>query len=303
VATHTDESWLFNGMYLGTPEWNVTTFGGSRQDLPLLRGQNYTIAYRNGQMWRQKQYDQRTISLAMWTAGINSVTEQPSADQALDFTSNFYFLRRLFSQQGVGGSQLGSLTRKWREYVNGTPTLLTATALGEVAGNMSPTMSGRTRADFTVDLLLADPYFYGPAVTTPAVNLNLVNGTTVHNPGDAVIGYGQEQGNGGVPFKITLAGPLKNPTLTNVTAGVSVTLNATIPSGTTITLNVLAYTAFDQTGKSWLGSVTHKGARPWMVLVPATQANPTGSQTLALSSTGGSDSGSVTSIQFSPGYL
>jgi hypothetical protein len=297
----TTEYWSFNGSTLNSQWWNITTFGGSRQDLPLLRGQNYAIAYRAGQMWRQKMFDQRTVSLAMWTAGINQTTGIPSANQPLDFTTNFYQMRRLFTQQGVGGSLLGSLTRRWQEYVNGVSTLVTATALAEIAGNMSPTMSGRTRADFTVDLLLADPYFYGPAVTAGPIVLGTPYVLT--NYGDAVIGYGQAQGNGGVPFKITLVGPLTNPTLTNVAAGVSWTLNTTIPSGTTVTLDVLAYTAFDQAGNSYLGNMTHKGARPWMVLMPTTATNPTGSQTLILTSTGAGDSGSVTSLVFQPGYL
>lgn len=297
----TVEYWDWNGVTLNSPYWNITTFGGSRQDLPLLRGQNYAIAYRTGQMWRQKMFDQRTVSLAMWTAGINQTTQIPSANQSLDFTTNFYNLRTLFAGQGVGGSLLGKLTRRWQEYVAGVPTLLTAAAYAEIAGNMSPTMSGRTRADFTVDLLLADPYFYGPVVTSP-----LVIGTpyTLYNPGDAVIGYGQSAGTGGVPFKITLTGPLTNPTLTNTTAGVSCTLNATIPSGTVVTLDVLAYTAIDQSGNAtWLGNMSHKGARPWMVLVPVSlPSNTLGAQTMTLTTTSGSDTGSA-SLSWQPGYL
>lgn len=294
----TTEYWSWNGTVLNSQWWNITSFGGSRQDLPLLRGQNYTIAYRNGQMWRPKNFDQRTVSLAMWTAGVNQTTGQPSTNQSLDFTSNFYNLRQMFAAQGVLGSQLGQLTRRWYEYVNGFPALLTATAMAELAGNMSPTMSGRTRADFTVDFLLADPFFYGSVVS-----LALPLGNTVaYNAGDAVVGFGQAQGNGGVPFQITLIGPLTNPTLTNVTANVSVTVGATISAGNTLTLDVAQYTALDQNQTSYLGSVTHTGARAWMALLGCTPQNPTGAQMLVLSSTGAGDTGSGT-ITWQPGYL
>jgi hypothetical protein len=302
----TIEYWDWNGTILNSPYWNITTFGGSRQDLPLLRGQNYVIAYRSGQMWRQKMCDQRTVSMAMWTAGINQSTGIPSTNQALDFTTNFYGLRSMFGQQGVGGSLLGKLTRRWQEYVSGVPTLIAGTALAEIAGNMSPTMSGRTRADFTVDLLLADPYFYSPIVTSVPIPRTVP--TVVFNAGDAVLGYGQAQGNGGAlsGFKITLAGPLTNPTLTNQTAGVSFTVNTTIPSGVTLVLDVLCYTAIPTPLGGMppvLGSISHKGARPWMILLPATSANPTGAQTLVLTTTNSSDTGAVTSLVYQPGYL
>jgi hypothetical protein len=66
---------------------------------------------------------------------------------------------------------------------------------------------------------------------------------------------------------------------------------------------MLAYTAYDQAGNSYLGNITHKGARPWMVLTPVTlPANPTGAQTLTLTSTGAGDYGSAT-LAFQPGYL
>ncbi len=308
-APTTTEYWDWNGTVLNSPYWNITSFGGSRQDLPLLRGQNYTLAYRAGQMWRQKQFDQRTVSLAMWTAGINQLTGIPSANQSLDFTTNFYNLRSLFAQQWVGGSLLGALTRRWQEYVNGVSTLVSATARAEIAGNMSPTMSGRTRADFTVDLLLADPYFYGPYTPQPAVVVQspgYSSGTAViTNPGDAVLGYGQSQANGGVAFSIVLTGPLTNPTLKNELAQVQVTFNGSIAAGNTITLDIVNFTAYDQNNVSWLGQVAHSGARPWMVLTPATVTNPTGAQTLSLTTTANNNGSPPGQAQlfYRPGYL
>ena len=65
----------------------------------------------------------------------------------------------------------------------------------------------------------------------------------------------------------------------------------------------LTYTAYDQAGNSYLGNVSHAGARPWLVLLPATLANPTGAQTLTLTTRNASDIGFVSSLVWQPGYL
>jgi hypothetical protein len=290
----TTEYWDWNGTPLNQPYWNITSFGGSRQDLPLLRGQNYPVAYRAGQMWRSKQPDQRTVSLAMWAAGIDQASLVPAADQRLAFNNNFQQMRSMFWQMGNYGSMVGFLTRRWYITQNGVTGIVSATAQAEIAGTMQPTMSGRTRADFTVDFLLADPYFYGQrqSLTVPANG----SGTNLLHLGDDGIGFGQAPGSGGVAFRITLTGPLTAPVkLTNATNGVSVTVsNSNIAAGTNLVLDVLNYTAYTSSSVSRLGDVTHYGARPWMLLLP-------GNNVLVLS-TGGSDSGNCL-VQWQPGYL
>lgn len=295
MSPTTTEYWDFNGTPLNQPFWNISSFGGSRQDLPLMRGQNYPVAYRAGQMWRPKQPDQRTITLAMWAAGIDQALLVPAADQRLAFNNNFQQLRSLFWQLGNLGSTLGFLTRRWYLTQNGSTGIVSATAQAEIAGTVQPTMSGRTRADFSVDFLLADPYFYGlrQSLNVPANG----SGTQLYNLGDAAVGFGQSQGQGGVPFSLTFYGQLTDPvTLTNVTNGVSVTINnSVIASGATLSLDVLNYTAFTGSGSSWLGNVTHYGARPWMLLMP-------GSNILTMSTGNGGDSGHCT-LNWQPGYL
>lgn len=293
----TDEWWDWNGIPLNQPYWNVASFGGSRQDLPLLRGQNYVVAYRGGQMWRPKQPDQRTVSLAMWAAGVDQASLAPAADQRLAFNDNFQQLRSMFWAQGNLGSSLGYLTRRW--YLTpGGPGIVAATAQAEIAGTMQPTMSGRAKADFTVDFLLADPYFYGErqqATLAP-------NGTSViTNPGDAAVGFGQQAGFGGTPFTITCYGPLTAPIrLSNESNGVWVTLDYTIPAGQVVTLDVLGYTAFDNLGASHLGVVSHSyAARPWMLLMGAAQ---NGGQNALLFTTGAADAGKAV-VSFQPGFL
>jgi hypothetical protein len=275
----------------------VSSFGGSRQDLPLLRGQNYPVAYRAGQMWRSKQPDQRTVSLAMWAAGVDQAALVPAADQTLAFNNNFQQLRSMFWVQGNQGSSLGFLTRRWYLTQNGATGIIAATAQAEIAGTMQPTMSGRTRADFTVDLLLSDPYFYG---ARQSLSIGANASQTLLNLGDAPVGFGQAPGQGGTAFTITLTGPLTTPIeLANYTNGVFVTLAHTIPAGHSLTLDVMSYTAYDDTGTSYLGSVSHGGARPWMLLMGA--GNNGGNNSLTLS-TGAGDSGKAV-ISWQPGYL
>lgn len=289
----TDEYWDWQGTPLNQPWYNITTFGGSRWDLPLLRGQNYPIAYRAGQMWRPKMPDQRTVTLAMWAAGVDQNTGNPATDQRLAFNNNFQQLRSMFSAQGLQGSSLGALTRRWYITQNGVTGLVAGTAQAEIGGAMTPTMSGRTKADFTVDLLLADPYFYG---AQQVVTVPYNTATAIRNLGDGWCGFGQLSGLGGVPFTIKLNGPLTSPIqLSNQTLGVSVSLALTIASGHYVLLDVMGYTAYDDGSLSHLGVVTHSGARPWMLL-------QSGLNTLLLTSGNGGDTGNAV-VTFSPPYL
>lgn len=293
MSPTTNEFWDWEGTALNQPWWNITSFGGSRQDLPLLRGQNYPVAYRDGQMWRPKNPDQRVITLAMWIAGVDQSTGIPAADQRLAFNNNFQQLRSLFWElDGSLGSELGALTRRWHLTQNGTTGIVQATAQAELAGTMQPAMSGRTKADASVDFLLADPYFYG---AQQAAALPYNTASALQNLGDAAIGRGQPPGLGGVPFTLQLFGPLTNPTVTNSTNGVSVSISTTIATGHNITLDVLSYTAYDDAGASHLGQVTHAGARPWMLLAR-------GLNTLKLTSTNGADTGACV-VTWQPPYL
>jgi hypothetical protein len=293
MTNTTDEYWSWNGVSLNQPWWNIASFGGSRQDLPLLRGQNYPVAYRAGQIWRAKQPDQRVITLSMWAAGIDQTSGGPAADQRLAFNNNFQQLRSMFWVQGVQGSALGFLTRRWWVTQSGSTSLVVANALAEVAGTLEPTMSGRTMANLSVDLLLPDPYFYG----NQQINGVAANGSgTITNPGDAANGFGQAAGQGGVPFFMNLFGPLTAPiVITNQTAGVSCTVGYTIAAGKSLVLDILSYTAYDQNGTSQLGNVTHAGARPWMILLP-------GINVISVATGNGGDSGSV-DVYFQPPYL
>jgi hypothetical protein len=296
AAATTDEFWTFtppggSATTLNFPYWNVATLGGSRLALPPKRGDDVQVAYRTGRRFKPKLPDSRVLTLVMWAAGIDQNTGVPAADQRLAFNDNLRTLRSLFWTTGSAGSVQGTLTRRWYITQSGSPGIVAASALAEVASTMDPAMTGRFRADFSVDFLLADPYFYGSQQTqTLAYN----TAAAVSNLGDEYLGLAFGQ-----PFTLKLNGPLTNPVVTNTTLGVSVSLYYTIASGHYVTLDVLNYTAYDDTGISRAGLVAHAGARPWMVIAPSAVA---GSNSLKLTSTSGTDTGTCL-LTWSPAYV
>lgn len=276
-----NELWYWNGFPLNSQAWNIATFGGSRFGIPTLRGQDYQVPYRAGQLWRAKYPDSRTVTLTMWTDSQMSANQAyPAADPRRAFNDNWQALRQVFWTRGPGGSQQGQLTRNWYLTVGGTPVMVQSTAMAEIAGSLDPTMNGRLSAAFSVDLLLADPYFMGGLVTqaigTP--------GGTVINPGEGVVGEGFASPVNS--FSITITQPC---TVTNTTYGVSFTHSGAGVQLWPVTVDILRYTAVDAAGNNVVGGLTHAGSRMWM-------AFPNGSN--AVSVTAGTATAS-----FNPPYI
>lgn len=282
------ERWLVNGTSLSQYAWAVKTFGGTPRSLPLMRGNNIGVSYIPGQIFRPKFPDQRVISLLMWTAGLDPATGQPSANQPLQFSDNLRTLQKLFYSPGA---QL-NLTREWY-YTSpaavgtpvGVPTLIAAIAQAQVAGDMQPTMTGQGRADFTVDLLLADPYFYGAAINT---SIPYNTATTIYNPGDDAVAYKN--------FIMIFTGPLLYPRLTNNTNSAYIQLNTLINAGDTLSVDIGNYAVTrGSDGADMRGIVQHSASKRWMALAEAQNS-------LLLSSSLSTDTGSV-SVSFQPPYV
>jgi hypothetical protein len=251
------ELWAWNGLALQSSYWNLTTFGGSRSGLPTLRGSNYALAYRAGQSWRPKFPDQRTISLTMWMDGSGSSAGWPATDSRLAFNNNWQALRQAFFTRGaISGSIQGMLQRNWYLTQSSTNKLVTSTAMAEIAGSMDLTMNGRFGSAFTVDLLLADPYFYG----AQRIQSIPSTGGTIASLGEAVAGEGFASAVSSFTVVCSAA-----TTVTNVTAGVAFTIAAgpTFP----VTVDVLNGTVMDNAGNNVIAKFTHTGGRLWMGLV------------------------------------
>jgi len=254
------ETWFWNGMPLSQPYWNISTFGGSRSSVPVLRGQNYQVPYRAGQAQRAKFPDQRTISLTMWLDGSGSAAGWPATDSHLAFNNNWQQLRQAFFTRNAGGSVQGQLARNWWLTQQGSNQLVQSTAMAEIAGSMDLSMNGRTGAAFTVDLLLADPYFYG------AQRVQAVTGSGVINAyGEGVAGEGFSSSV--AILQVQVSQPC---TVTNTTAGVSFTVGSG-PSFP-VTVHCLSYTVADNSGVNQIGKFSHQGSRLWMALLPGANA-------------------------------
>jgi hypothetical protein len=279
MSNSSDEYWEVNGVSLNQYCWAIKTIGGSRLAVPKLRGDNTLFPFRDGRSFRAKNADSRVITLAMWVAGIDPATDLPSTKQKVQFNDNWKTLQQLFwspEEQLV-------LTRRWWENTS-SPVLREATALCELAGTMDPTMTGRTRADFAVDLLLSDPYFYGPELT---YTLQTTGTVVVTNPGDIPVWSS---------INITLNGELVSPLITNLTPQPNVWMRvntAVIADPVTVDVgNFSVINSFDDSNLT--GSVTHSGYRAWMRIFP-------GDNTLKLTSTGNSTGNAV--LKFKPAYL
>jgi hypothetical protein len=286
----TDEVWSWNNTPLNWPFWNIGTWGGSRFALPTLRGQDVEVAYRAGKQNRSKYPDSRTVTLVMWTAGIDPGSGQPAVDQRLAFNNNWQQIRQLFWTRSVAGSVQGTLQRQWYITQQGITGLVTASALGEIAGTMEPTMTGRTRADFSVDVLLADPYFYG---ASQQVSLPLNVAQSAVNLGEGIVGEGYPSSLNA--FSLTFNGPLTLPTVTNAACNVSASYLSAIPSGVSVTYDLLNFLSTDSSGVNQIAQVGHAGSRMWFCLVP-------GANLITLTSASSADSGNAV-LNWNPPYL
>jgi len=273
MANNTAEWWDIDGTSLHQYGWSVTTIGGARYDLPPRRGSNVKVAYAPGQRFVPKQPDSRVITLAMFLTGMDPATGAQTGNEILRWNDSWDFLRRLLWR--VEGRQF-DLTRRQLLTINGTPGILVTTGQGEFSGGMQPSMTGRTRAEFTMDILMASPYFWGNETTTI---LPWDGPTSVVNPGHDLAGPG---GN----LQVTMTGPLTNPRITNATPTpeVWVRYDGTIADGVTVTFDVPTYTATDSTGATVTNKVFSSGARWWMGLLPPDPGGSSGGNLLTLTS-------------------
>lgn len=257
MTNNTPEWWDIDGVSLHQYGWSITTIGGARYDLPPRRGDNIALAHSPGRRFIPKQPDSHTLSLAMFLTGMDPATGNQTGNEILRWNDSWDFLRRLFWR--VEGRQF-LLTRRQLLTINGNPSILVTAGYGEFANGMAPTMTGRTRAEFTVDIVMANPYFFGQQISAA---LNVGTPTPVFNPGHDLAGPCGH-------MEVTLKGPLTFPMVTNATPTPDAWLlyKGNIAAGVTVTIDVGAYTAVDSTGVNRTGMIVNSGARHWMGLLP-----------------------------------
>lgn len=262
--------------------WAITTVGGSRYDLPSRRGSDMTMAYRPGQLHRRKLPDARQVSLSMFMVGWDPATGDAPEDQLSQFNDNWDQLRRLVFSNYLLTDQRLRLIRRWFLTAPTFPTtrtgdiciqgdpgvpapgrrLLTAFANAEMTGNMQPSMTGRYRAEFTMDFTLADPYYYGSTVSATMTNGSHYIWNDGHDA--AAAGY----------MQVDLVGPLSSPRITNMSTEPNswVIYNGSITAGTTVRLLIDRFTCEKVvpggTNVNMIAKIASYGARFWVNLLP-----------------------------------
>jgi hypothetical protein len=251
--------------------YNIVTWGGDREAPPGLRGSDIEIPYQPGATWAPKVVGSRTITMSMWVIGANDDGSAPATGsrRAL-FEKNFKALRKLL---WTPERQI-RLTKRFRLF--GSSTVISATALAQFAGGINPVMGGTASARFTVDLNLADPYFYGSQKT-----VNLAASQVLNILGDANTR----------DIELVIAGSRQNVIVRNNTLDLEVRYNSSLLTGATATLKVKDYTALTSPGSGQpafksVGFVRHSGNPSWLLLRPgdnnitATSQSGTGAVTM-----------------------
>jgi hypothetical protein len=213
------------------------------------------------------------MTLGLWLLGQDGPGSTSAAWQ-VNYAGAERKLRQLLRPDG--GAEF-EITRTW------TDDLGTHTATGRgISEGVERARAGRFSGRVTVDIFMADPYFYGAPVAVP---LAVGAATAVLNAGDDATSA----------VVLDFAGPLSNPTVTNstLTPDVWVKAGTDLAAGDGLTVDVSATSVLrDSDGANLIGSVTHSGARAWLPL-------GRGSNPVTLSADGGAGSAVLT---FQPVY-
>lgn len=272
----TQTFWDVNGISLQTYAFNIETLGGDREAPPSVRGSNLKVPFRPGEVWVPKVEESRTITLGMWVIGAELDGTVPTTrDQFLTFQRNWRELRQLL---WGNPRQQSTLTKRfWVPAQDledaGVDTtgmtayydhvLYSAEAKVEWAGGLVPRMTGGTRAAFTVDLRLADPFFVGPEIEIPF--------SLDEDPGSEheifVLGDART-----TLIQADLTGPITEPVFTNHSASGDLWMRyAVVDDSETATIDVDRFSASHDPGgvpfKS-SGWVQHDGDKFWFYLNP-----------------------------------
>lgn len=239
------ETWSIDGVPLLTLATDVQRIDAELA--PPLRGDDRQYAFRPGRAFRPRVTDSRSVTLGLWLIG----QDGPGATVA-DYMANYAGaerqLRRLLRPDA--GVEF-ELTRTWADDL-GTHT---ATGRG-IANDVQRQRAGKHAGRVTVDIGMADPFFYGAPLAVP---LTLGVAAAVDNPGDEAT----------TMVVLDLDGALQNPKVTNSTPTPDVWLKVgtDLAVGDALTVDVDATAvARESDGANLIGGLTHSGARPWFLL-------------------------------------
>ncbi len=262
AVTTSPEFWDVDGTPLHTLGWSVETIG-DRWGVPPLVGADREYPGVSGEDFRPKTPGPRVLSLRMAILG-RGPGGQHTADQVRAFNDNLWRLRELL---WTPGRQV-ALTRRLRlTGADGQPYLHVSTGRAQLASELPLSMQARTIGRVTVELRMADPFFYGPVESVElAAGPPGVDPTVVVNRGHEVAAARH--------LYVDLVGPL-DPGARLFFWGednreCSVQFRAGVPAGVTVTLDVGAFEA-ESSGlingtHNQIRDIAHFGAPQWMRL-------------------------------------
>ncbi len=268
------EQWSFRGTDLSTYAYLVRQADGV-DDHPPLRGDDRLVPSATGRRFARKRHDARRLALALWVMPLNAAGARDLSTDAIQARANLDALNAILADRSAGA------------LVRTMPDGSTRTAQAEVVsvGDILDD-DGHEMIGLTVDFLLADPFFHGPAASvTQAIaasptDFTVTNAGSVANPKPV----------------ITFSGPITNPRLANLSidagGGFHVECLVTVAAAKLLVIDCGAWTALND-GVNAIGSVRHSGAFEFFRLEP-------GANSLRVTST--SPGGSVR-LDYSPSYL
>lgn len=238
------ETWAIDGVPLRSIASEVQRVD---TDLaPPLRGSDRQYAFRPGADFRPRVADSRTVTLGLWLLGQDAggtFAQWPDQYAGAE--------RQLLRLLRPDGARQFELARTW------TDDLGTHTATGQgVADSVERVRHGKFQGRVTVDVHMADPFFYGTPVS---VTLPAGSAVTVNNPGDELT----------TAVTATINGQLSNPQVTNstLTPDVYFKVGTDVASGDSVTVDVAATSVLRTSdGANLIGALTHSGARAWLGL-------------------------------------
>jgi hypothetical protein len=257
-------AWSYGSTTLAT--YGKVTMINDYLDIPQRRGDNQVIPYRHGTIFVPKYYDERKMTFGM---AITAAT-------ATALETVFDAMRAKFAP----------LTEQTLSCTREDSTVRTAQAT--VDEPIEVDRKTNTLAFVTVTFRLANPIFR--LSTVIADNTTTIDSSphamTVTNPGTV-----QERD----PV-ITIDGPFSSITITNSTNGVALTYTGAIGASENVVIQTVSgeYTAVLSAGSAnVIGNVTHSGASALMVF-------EVGANTLAITSAGGDNTGTVKASFYAP---
>jgi len=304
MSNSTQAYWDVDGVSLQTYAFNITTLGGDRKAPPTLRGDDLTIPYRPGTVYVPKIANNRVLTLQMWVIGADengNIKQDENSRRTFDY--NWNKLRNLLWREG---KQFTLTKRFWVPTADltaagvntsalpkdGAWALYTASAKASFASGLSPDMGGPSRAAFTVDLLLSDPYFYSAPITHA---FSMGTGGALPGPTKTFQVLGEART---TDIRFDVIGPLDSLRFTNQTPEPDLWMQyaTSVADGDTAWIKVKDFKSVHTDASltyTSSGYVNHFGDRFWFYLDP-------GTATVSLSAQAGTGTGTLT---YSPAWI